>query len=67
MQFFAAWGLIEWAVASLAIGGGAVVVKSVTGDVERLQKSAGAFVKEVVIPGAIIYGAFIYLSTRKKS
>jgi hypothetical protein len=67
MQFLAAWGLIEWTFASLVVGGGAVVVKSVTGDITKLQQSTASFVKEVVIPSAIIYGAFIYLSTRKKS
>lgn len=67
MPFFAAWGLGEWLLASLGVGGATIAFKSVTGDIKSVQESTASFFKEVVIPGAIIYGAFIYLSSRKKS
>jgi hypothetical protein len=67
MPIFAAWGLVEWLIAGVGIGGATIAFKSVTGDIKSVQESTASFFKEVVIPSAVIYGAFIYLSSRKKS
>lgn len=68
MQFAAIAEFVLWA-------GGAVwglskvsdSVKTIADSGKTAQEAASSLVKEVVIPCALIYGAYLYYQTRKKA
>lgn len=46
--------------------GGAYVISSAADSAQKGADASAKFMKEVIIPGAIIYAGFIYFTTRKK-
>lgn len=55
----------------LFFGGTAVaasgVISSVADSAQKGAEASSRFMKEVVIPGALIYAAFVYYQSRKKA
>jgi hypothetical protein len=62
--------LLPFIVWSVVSGGALWVVssnvKSLSESAKTASESASSLFKEVVIPGVLIYGAYIYLKSQKK-
>lgn len=47
--------------------GATSAINSVSGSAEKAADAGGKFMREVVIPGAVIYAAFVYFKSRNKA
>lgn len=47
--------------------GATSAIRSVSDSADKATETGGKFIREVAIPAAIIYGAFVYFKSRKKA